>query len=184
MDILELIAGAYGYTGKTIDGIRDDQLHAPTPCAEWEVHDILAHVIGATAALAAAARREPLPSLDGDLVGDDPAATYEAVSSNSLKAWRTPGALDGTVTLPAGFEVPARVAAGITFFDSLVHGWDLARATGQDDTLDRELAEAALGIATGIVSEALRVSRFAPAIEPASEASAADRLLAFLGRQP
>jgi uncharacterized protein (TIGR03086 family) len=183
MDILELVAGAYAFTGRTIDGIRDDQLHAPTPCADWDVHDVLAHVIGATALLAAAARRQPFPPGDLDPVGNDPAATFRAVSADALDAWRAPGALEGTVTLPAGFEVPAEVGAGITFFDSLVHGWDLARATGQDDRLDPELAEAALDIATGIVSEGLRVSRFASAIDVAPDAPAAHRLLAFLGRQ-
>jgi uncharacterized protein (TIGR03086 family) len=185
MDTLELLAGAYASTGRTIDGIRPDQLHAPTPCHDWDVHAVLAHVIGATASLAATARRQPQPTLEGDPVGDDPAAAYAAVTADTYAAWQEPGALDGMVTLPIGVEVPATVAAGISFFDVLVHGWDLAKATGQDATLDPALAEAAIAVTAGLVTDDIRgVVGFGPAVEVAADASPTDRLVAFLGRQP
>lgn len=185
MDTLELLAGAYASTGQRVDAITPEQLHAPTPCPDWDVHAVLAHVIGATVGLTATARRQPASAPEGDPVGADPSATFAAVTADSLAAWGVPGALDGMVSLPVGFEVPATVAANISFFDTLVHGWDIAKATGQDAELDPQLAEAALGVCGLIVTDDLRpLVGFAPPVEVGADASPTDRLVAFLGRQP
>jgi uncharacterized protein (TIGR03086 family) len=110
-------------------------------------------------------------------------AAFAGASEKTLAAWRRRG-VDGTVTLPIGPEVPAAAAAGIASLDCLVHGWDLAKATGQDATLDPALAEAALVISRQIVTPEIRPAAFAPAVEVGAAASPTDRLVAFLGRQP
>jgi uncharacterized protein (TIGR03086 family) len=101
-----------------------------------------------------------------------------------LAAWHTPDTLDATITLPFG-DVPGSVAASINFVDVLVHGWDLARATGQHATLDSHLAEPALEISRNLVSDQLRAAgAFGPEVAASAGASTADRLVAFLGRNP
>ena len=92
------------------------------------------------------ARREAAPSnrvgsrLDGDLLGDDPAAAYAGSAAAAAAVFRSPGALDAPCAVSYG-PVPGSVYAGHRSLDVLVHGWDLAAATGQDDTLDPELME-------------------------------------------
>ena len=87
-----------------------------------------------------------------------------------LTAWRTPGVLDATITLPFG-EVPGSVGASINFIDVLVHGWDLAKATSQDRRLEPHLAEPALTLARGIVNDQLRTAgAFGPEVGVAADA--------------
>jgi uncharacterized protein (TIGR03086 family) len=78
------------------------------------------------------------------------------------------------------------MAAGINAVDTLVHGWDLARATGQDSTLDAALATAALEFCRPAITDEIRAGRgaFAAIVPVADDASPTDRLVGFLGRQP
>ena len=82
-----------------------------------------------------AAPSRPPHRLDGDLLGDDPAAAYAASAAAAAAVFRRPGALDAPCAVSYG-PVPGSVYAGHRFLDVLVHGWDLAVATGQDYALD------------------------------------------------
>ena len=73
---------------------------------------------------------------------------------------------------------------GIAFSDQLIHGWDLARGTGQDATMPEGLAEQAFEIIYGRFSDEQRKGVFKPEIEVAPGASAQDKLLAYVGRDP
>jgi len=77
------------------------------------------------------------------------------------------------------------VAASINFVDVLVHGWDLARATGQDVELPPHLAEPALQFSRGLVNDELRgAGAFGPELLVPANTPASYRLVAFLGRTP
>ena len=80
--------------------------------------------------------------------------------------------------------MPGAALGGFTTLDIVVHGWDLAKATGQDVTLDPTLAEEVLGFARQAVTEQMRGARIGPEIAVDPAASPTDRLVAFLGRQP
>jgi uncharacterized protein (TIGR03086 family) len=187
MDLPALLNQAVASTGKIVAGVRPDQLRDATPCSEWNVRALLNHLIGVGEAFSHAGEGGPISPPDPRtdyFHGDGYAAAYDAATEGMLAAWHTPGALDATITLPFG-DVPGSVAASINFVDVLVHGWDLARATGQHATLDSDLAEPALEISRNLVNDQLRAAgAFGPEVAASAGASTADRLVAFLGRNP
>jgi uncharacterized protein (TIGR03086 family) len=118
-------------------------------------------------------------------LGGDPAAAYRASAQALASAWREPGRLDGTYRLPFG-ELPGRAAVQLHLLETVMHGWDLARATGQDPSFDNVVATAA---AAELAERTLAGTRppgtpFKQAVAAPDGASPVDRLAAFLGRQP
>jgi uncharacterized protein (TIGR03086 family) len=187
MDLRVLLAQAVASTGKTVGGVRPDQLGDPTPCAERDVRALLNHLIGVADTFSHVGDGKPIRPPDPHrdyFQGDDYAAAYDAATAGMLAVWLAPGALEATITLPFG-EAPGSVGASINFVDVVVHGWDLARATGQDATVDPGLAEPALQVSRGLVSDEFRsAGAFGPEVPAGADASTADRLVAFLGRTP
>ena len=177
--MLDQLDHATNWTAKRVAGVTDDQLTAPTPCAEWDVRELMDHVIGDTWMFAAA--------LGGPAADDDPAAAgadrFRAAADALQNTLREPGALDRTAQLPIG-PVPGSALVGIALLDILVHGWDLAKATGQDTAVAGPLAETVLAFARQAVGPEMRAAYFAEPVPIDDEARPIDRLVAFLGRQP
>ena len=156
------------------------QLDGPTPCADWDVQQLIDHMVGGTDYLLAALAGEAPPALAGRTV-EDYTRGLEQLSSGL----RAPGSLDRMCMSPLGFEWPVAQAVAGTFMDALIHTWDLATATGQDASLDPELVDACVemflpdmpqrGRATGLVG---------PAVVVPDDASAQNQLLAAMGRRP
>jgi uncharacterized protein (TIGR03086 family) len=186
VEILEQLEGAFDSTGRIVAGIGPAQLSAPTPCKEWDVGTVLAHATGVISRFRWTALRQSAPTEAGtDHLADDFVGAYRTAAESTLAAWCRPQALEGMCRLPIGMELPALAAAGINTVDALVHGWDLATATGQDPTLDPALATAALEFCRSAITDDIRGRGAFGAIVPVSdEASPTDRLVAFLGRQP
>jgi uncharacterized protein (TIGR03086 family) len=187
MDVPALLEESIASTGKVVAGVRPDQLGDSTPCAQWDVRMLLNHVIGVAGAFSHVGEGTPInppdPSVD-TFEGNGYAEAYDSATARLLDAWRRPAALDTTVVLRIG-ELPGTAAASINFVDVLVHGWDLARATGQDVVLPPHLAEPALQFSRGLVNDQLRhAGAFGPEISVAENAAVGDRLVAFLGRSP
>ncbi|MGH9026697.1 MAG: TIGR03086 family metal-binding protein [Acidimicrobiia bacterium] len=186
MDTLAQLEATYGSTQRFVNEVGPAQLDAPTPCRDWSVGLVLGHVVAVTRHFggAAAGDAPEIPDPAEIDLGDDPAATYRGAAGAARAAWRAPGVLDGKITVAAG-EMPAVMAAGISCLDTLVHGWDIARGTGQDATLDPALAKATLAFAQQIVTdEVRRFATFDSAVDIGADASATDRLVAFCGRRP
>jgi uncharacterized protein (TIGR03086 family) len=177
-------------TAEIVKGIPAGHLGTPTPCSEWDVRGLLCHVIGtlwlAEGLLSDQAPRYPmmpggLPP--ADVVGDDPAGAYNEAAAAALAAAGAGDALTRMHVTPLG-EMPGPVLAGFTTLDILVHGWDLAKATGQPADLDGRLAAHVLGFADQALTAETRAPRIGPAVTVPEGAPATDRLVAFLGRQP
>jgi uncharacterized protein (TIGR03086 family) len=173
---------------QVVDGIRPDQMSAPTPCSEWDVRGVLNHVTGGSIMFAECVENGSISDEEfgrltsTDLVGDQPSARFGAAADRALAAFGQPGALDRIVTLPFG-TMPAGVAANIAVFDLTVHALDLARATGQSTTLDPDVLQAGWEAAQAMLSPELRAGGlFAPAQPCADDAPLADRLMAYSGR--
>jgi uncharacterized protein (TIGR03086 family) len=121
-----------------VAGIRDDQLGDPTPCADTPVAGLLAHLAGLCDGVPDAAEKTPVP---GDrrrrptTCRRTGAPGSPTSSTRWLRAWRRPSAWEGTATA-GGVTMPAQVAGIVALDEVLVHGWDLAVATGQDYTAD------------------------------------------------
>jgi len=190
MELFTAFDRAVASTADVVKATDVGQLGVPTPCAEWDVRALLNHVIGtlwlAEGLLADQTPRYPMAPgglPPGDLAGDDPAAAYAEASAAALAAAAAGDALTRVHVTPLG-EMPGPALAGFTTLDILVHGWDLARATGQPADLDGRLAAHALGFAAQAITADTRAPRIGPAVPVAPDAPVTHRLVAFLGRNP
>lgn len=145
MDIVDRYERALAAFGSRVHQVGDDQWHLPTPCDAWDVRALVNHVVGenvwAVELFEGRTVAEVGDRLDGDLVGDDPVGAWDRSAAGSLAAVRAPGAMERTVHLSFGDHRGDSYAEQLAA-DLLVHGWDLARATGLDERLDPELVAA------------------------------------------
>ena len=163
--------------GAVVTCITPGQLDGPTPCAEFSVRGVLEHVIrGATAFTAAYRGEEPA---EPDL--RDPLESFAPVLGELVDAISVPGALERTIQAPFG-EVSGDTFARFVVLDGLVHGWDLATATGQAYEPPDELVAAADAFARQAVDPLRDGQTFAEAVEPAAGASPIERLANYTGR--
>jgi uncharacterized protein (TIGR03086 family) len=175
MDPLDLFDQGSAWTKEKIEGAKGGLAEA-TQCEGWDVRTLVSHLIAWQGFFQAAARGEQAerpPEPPPDVAGDDPAASYETARRATIAAFREPGALE-----------KAGPTAGIAFVDQIVHGVDIAKATGQDATLPPDLADAAFAMVEGRLGEENRGSAFKPAVQVADDARTQDKLLAYLGRNP
>ncbi len=174
------------HTGRIVVGVRPEHLTMPTPCRDWDVRLLLNHIIGGNymcAEVAAGGRADSTGVMD-DYTLPDPGSNYVASAEAVLAAWAAPGAMERRCHMSFG-DIPAPAAVSIHFLDIVVHGWDLARATGQDTTIDADLAAEALDISHGLLSPELRETGvFGPEIPISEDNPLHDRLAAFMGRRP
>src|SRR5947209_3983244 len=125
---------------------------------------------------------------DTDVIDDDWLGVYRAAAGALLAAWQREGALDGTVQLPFG-AVPAAWCVNQQIADLAVHGWDIARVTGQSTDLDPDLGQVALAWARQNLQPQFRGEEgsgraFGPEVPVPESAPLYDRLAAFFGRDP
>ncbi len=184
-DIAELHAQALDATGRIVVGVLADRWHAATPCTGWDARTLVNHLVSGNlwaAELAAGGTIDEVGSrLDGDLLGSDPAAARADSAAAAAAALRRPGALAAPCAVSYG-PVPGSVYAGHRFVDVLVHGWDLAVATGQEHALDPELMEACRQIIEPQLEAFRSAGALAPEVVVPAGASAQTRFLARLGR--
>ena len=184
-DIAELHAQALSATGRLVRGVPADRWHTPTPCADWDAHALVNHLVSGNlwaAELAAGGTIEGVGSrLDGDLLGDDPAEAYEQSAAAAAAVFRRPGALDAPCAVSYG-PVPGSIYAGHRFLDVLVHGWDLAVATGQDYTIDLHLMQACQQVIEPQLEAFRSAGALGPEVAVPAGASAQTQFLALLGR--
>jgi uncharacterized protein (TIGR03086 family) len=165
-----LLAGVVG-------NITSDDLDRPTPCTEFTVRGVLQHMIGG-ATLFAAAYRQETPS-EPDL--SDVLAGFGPAMENLVGALTAPGALDQKIAAPFG-EVPGEAFARYITLDGLIHGWDLATATGQPYNPPEALVAAIEAYAHQAVDPLRAGDAFSEAVEPAPDATPIERLAAYTGR--
>jgi len=182
----DLYQTAMAATRGVIDSVRPEQWHGPTPCAEWDVKQVVNHLIGenlwAGELLQGKTIEQVGNRLDGDLAGADPAAAYRQSVEVAAAAVRAPGAMQATCHLSFGDYTGADYAAQL-FMDALIHGWDIAAATGQDSRLDPQLVAACLPIAQTLTSQFRGAGVFGDDLPVSADADAQTRLLALVGRR-
>jgi uncharacterized protein (TIGR03086 family) len=170
---------AAGFTTR-LERCSDEQWVSPTPCSEWTTGDIATHVIGV--------HRRILAMLEGgDVEGSaddiDLLALWREASDAMLAALRDRARATKVVVTPFGEMTFEDLASRVVCSDTLVHTWDLARATGQDERLDAAAVEFAWTWMEP-AGDRLRASGdFAAAVEPPADADLQTRLLCFLGRE-
>jgi uncharacterized protein (TIGR03086 family) len=181
MDPLEQLDELAPVLGGVVSQIRADQLDEPTPCAQFRVRGVLGHMIDGATAFAAGFRGDAAPAPEG-VAPADPVAGFGQAMGGLAEAMHAPGALERTIAAPFG-EVPGDVFARFVVLDGLVHGWDLAVATGQPYDPPHGLVAAVDAFAREAIVPAMREAEmFAAAVEPPAGATPIEQLVAFTGR--
>jgi len=169
--------------------LTPDQRHLATPCDQWTVDDLLAHICGGTQMVAGGLQGQEPPQGAGpsstphNLLADGPVAAWAAARA-ALEAAATPDALEAEHQMPFG-EVRGEMAVAVITADALTHAWDLSMATGIDHGISSELATFALEAWLPLVpAEGRTGDGFKAAIEVAADATAIEKLAAFTGREP
>ncbi|SIR93240.1 TIGR03086 family metal-binding protein [Williamsia sterculiae] len=133
------LGSATASMSRLVTGVRDDQLGAPTPCNDWTVTQLLAHIHQFTAVFTTNARKQT--ARPPTTLVDDWRTSMPHDLGELAEAWRQPSAWEGR-TSAGGVDMDAATNALVAVEELTVHGWDLARATGQifspaDDELSR-----------------------------------------------
>lgn len=172
-----------------LGGVRDDRLGAPTPCESYAVRELLAHLLGLSRAFTDAAEKNLGPGTDqdpGDSVPqlpDDWRSRLPVQLDELAAAWRSESAWEGE-TRAGGVTLPAGVAGLVALNELVLHGWDLARATGQDYHGDPVSLKASIGFLSEPEALQQRDGIFGPVVEVPADAPLLDRAVGLGGRRP
>lgn len=188
IDVLGCLEEAESRLRELTSGLTEADLGRPTPCTEWDVRALVSHTIGAMEMYAAWADGGPAPDFEAmmsgrDVLAGDPHGAVFASCARSQRAWSQPGVLQRDLATPWGPMSGERVASQSTL-STLVHGWDLAASLGVDAELPQHLLDLSWGFAEGLVPALREVGVVAAPVEVGEGATATERLLAFLGRDP
>ncbi|WP_019853877.1 TIGR03086 family metal-binding protein [Actinopolyspora mortivallis] len=183
------LAPAAAQVARLADGVNHDQLDSATPCEDWTVALLLDHLLGLTAAFTAAANKTPLRAdtteLDGRLPSDWKVQLHERLDA-LVAAWNTPEAWQGEAEA-GGVVMPAETMGVVALDELVLHGWDLARATGQAFHADPVSVTACLNFAAAMSEpgqEADREGLYGPVVPVPADAPDLERLLGLTGRDP
>ena len=160
---------------EVVHGIKDDQQGDPTPCAGWDVRALTTHVCQVVTAVHLAGQGGPIPA--GLWTRDLDSADFAA----AVRAWDEPPA--GPIDM-GGQEMPAEVVAAMLAADLVLHGWDLARATGQQWSVPTGAAEQAGQFVADFAPQGRQMGLFAEPVPVGADAPALDRVLGLSGRDP
>ncbi|MDH6138548.1 MULTISPECIES: TIGR03086 family metal-binding protein [Kitasatospora] len=189
MDIRALHTRALELATGVVDQVTADQLSRPTPCADWRLGELLAHMIGQNHGFAAAARG----------LGDDlhqwrdrpfpgaPARSWAASVADVAEAFATAAAPLRIPEIRPGMDIPAETAISFHYLDTLVHGWDAAVTLGLPFEPPPELVRAVLAVAIRVPAgpdDRRPGAAFRGVLTLDTGAPEFHQVLALLGRDP
>jgi uncharacterized protein (TIGR03083 family) len=202
---MALLERALSYTLGQLQLVTPAALGRPTPCRLWDLRGLLGHMDDSLAAMLEAVDLGSVdpPPADAGLAeaglaeaglagfgsaglgpGGDAESLVAGLRARGCRLLEALTGEEGSLVWVGGLPAPARIVTSAGAIDVAVHGWDVGRACGTGQALPERLAEDMLGIAPLLVSDADRPERFGPPVAVAPGASAGDRLVAFLGRDP
>jgi uncharacterized protein (TIGR03086 family) len=172
---------------RTVSNVDAGQFGGPTPCTDWDVRTLLNHLILWTSySLEARAQGGSVSQelMDRDFAGEPGFADgYRTQLDRALAAWADPAAWERELSV-MGTDTPAADVAALNIAEMVLHGWDLATATGQRYTVSEAAAAAAASAVEANADLFRQYKGFAEPVEVPASASALDRLLAASGRDP
>ena len=181
------MAAAAAEAARVVNGVPEGTLDAATPCGDWDLRTLLNHTILWTSY--SAERRAHGESVAEDLMNKDFTADpgfredYARQISKAVRAWEDPEAWAGTRNV-MGDATPAADVGAMLLMEMALHGWDVARATGQRFSADDTTAKALEDIVQAQAELFRKYQGFADAIEPRQNATAFERALTLSGRDP
>ena len=181
------MAAAAAEAARVVNGVPEGTLSAPTPCGDWDLRTLLNHTILWTSY--SAERRAHGESVAEDLMNKDFTADpgfredYARQIGQAVQAWSDPQTWAGTLNV-MGDATPAADVGAMLLMEMALHGWDVARATGQEFSADDTTAKALEDIVQAQAELFRKYQGFADAIEPTPDATAFERALTLSGRDP
>jgi uncharacterized protein (TIGR03086 family) len=170
--------------------ITDEQLSGPTPCADTSVADLLDHFLGLTLAFRWAAAKQtdqhasgPPGPVSGSDLDPDWRRRLPVQLDELVQAWRDPDAWSGT-TQAGGVSLPGEIAGRVALNELVIHGWDLARATGQEYRCDARTEQAAFGTVSEFATPEGTEGLFGPPVDVPADRPLLDRAVGLSGRDP
>lgn len=177
---------------RLVRGTAPDQWNRPSPCADWTARDVVGHIVDMHAAMLRPIDRglSPAPSLS-----DDPLAAFLAARADVEALLIDPDMANLRIDSPGGPTTVAQHVDQVVSDDMVLHGWDLAKATGQDASMDPADVERMWAGNTSIPPDMMQLLRtpdafgpgvvvFGPEVAVADDAPLQDRLVGFIGRDP
>ncbi|MGY1640768.1 TIGR03086 family metal-binding protein [Geodermatophilus sp. SYSU D00703] len=186
-DLYDRLAEAAAVARRVAAGAAGAPLDSPTPDAEWDLRALVDHwVLYSAHGLDCRARRQPIPEelTTRDFAADaDWPQRYADQLDRALAAWRDPAAWEGDVDL-GGMAVPAATVAGMLVKELVVHGWDVARATGQQVEVSEETARVVLDLVVEHGALFRQYGGFADELPVDDTTPTLERALRLSGRDP
>jgi uncharacterized protein (TIGR03086 family) len=192
-DVVECHRAAMQVSIAVVEQLSAADLMRPTPCADWSLEQLLAHMIGQNYGFAAAAASSDagrdMAGFADRPVRQHPVAEYADSARHVIDAFSDVDLLSRTMYLPevrGGMTLPVRVAIGFHLVDYVVHSWDVARSLDVTVSFDDDVLAVALAVAESVPEQAKGVAGatpFRPAL-PFHGGSVLDRIVAVLGRSP
>lgn len=180
MKLSVLLDRARDHALPVIDGITDDQLTRPTPCADYDVRALLDHLLHVVVEFQKLAAKQ-----DADFSSTpsypDWRAQYPAETAKLVEAWGRPGADEG---IAGSMNMPATTVGALALLDLTIHPWDLAKATGQRFEPDTEVLAAVAELVGQMGPMAREMNVFGEPVEAPADATPFEQLLANTGRDP
>lgn len=177
IDAIALLDEGLAWAAERIAFVDVDHLDAPTPCEGWTLRDLLDHVLDTVGVFADA--------IDGPAATPPAAGTWSTsfaeLAARIGRGWTDPEAMDRTYDLRFGL-MPGPVMASANLLEVVVHGWDVAQATGEPVAIPDALAVPVLAFARAAITDDGRGDAFGPAL--AADGTPGEQLVAFLGRTP
>ncbi len=186
MQEADLLDQATQHFSDLVAAVKPDQWDAPTPDTEWSVRDLVNHLtseyLWIPPLLAGKTIEEVGDKFDGDVVGEDPAAAWTAAREAALTAIRALDDPTRTVHLSFG-DTPAQTYLQQMLIDIVIHGWDLARGIGADDTIPPELLRVTMELFEPQAEDWRSGGSLGPRVPVAADADDQTKLLALSGRK-
>jgi uncharacterized protein (TIGR03086 family) len=177
---------ASAHFDELVASIRDDQWSDPTPCSEWNVRQLVRHLVYEDLWAPPLFDGETIESVgdrfEGDILGSDPKGAWEQARKGADSAVEAEGAMERTVHLSFGDEKGEEYTSQL-LLDHLVHGWDLARGIGADDHMDPVLVEEVYGRWKGREEMIRAAGVFGNHQDLPDDADSQTKLLALFGRK-
>lgn len=172
-------------TAEIIAKVGADQLGNSTPCDQWNVGQLIDHLVGAQHWGTTTIQGTEMTDTGEGSSQADYQAIFDQAAQDCASAFEADGALEKTVN-PGFGDMPGAALMGMVLLDTFTHAWDLATATGQDNDLNPPLADALVGAAKAMGFDNFRSEDggfFKPAVDAPDDANSATKLAAYLGRQ-
>jgi len=183
VDPVELYVEALAVFGNAVRDVAGHEWDLPTPSTDWNVKEVVAHVVLGEAHLPSVLAGETTTtqtSFSVDLLGLNPLATWRGTALRAIEAARAPGVIDLVLDVDMG-KVPARQLLGYRITDNVVHAWDLLVAVGRPVPIEDRYADWLLDFWQPVAHQLADSEFFGTPKEPRSD-SLSDRLLSLLGR--